>query len=344
MTKSIKITTSSGTESVIRIGDTLRFLNDDLPKDKKIIVITDENLLRHYGHILSQYPLIVIGTGEENKTMKTLEKIYHELLQAGADRSSFILGFGGGIVCDVAGYAASTYMRGIPFGFVSTSLLSQTDASVGGKNGINFEGYKNMIGTFTQPRFVLCDPSLFKTLPEREFRQGFAEVIKSALIRDPEFVQYLEENTGKALEQDPETLRHILQATVQIKADIVTRDEKEKGERRLLNFGHTFGHAIEKLTREYTHGEAVSIGMHLAAKISEKTGLLSGEKTKRMERLILSFGLPSATRIDPVQLCNALQKDKKREGQTLHLILLEDLGKATIKDFHPDEILQIVQS
>ena len=228
------------------------------------------------------------------RSLDTLSYIYNGLLHHNADRNSFIVAVGGGIVCDVAGFAASTYMRGILFGFVSTTLLSQVDASVGGKNGVNFSGYKNMIGTFNQPRFVLCDTSMIQTLPDREFISGFAEIVKSAVIRDAKLFAYLEQNAEKAVARDPEVIQQLVVESVKIKADVVERDEREQGERRILNFGHTFGHAVEVLTG-VSHGEAVSIGMMIAARRSATECGFPQSQVDRLERLLLRLGLPVTT-------------------------------------------------
>jgi len=344
MKRVINIKTQAGETSTLLIGNFLNEIHSRLPAEKKVFVITDTNLFKHYGPILQPFHPIVIETGEENKTFATVEKITRELLRTGADRSSFILGFGGGLVCDVAGFTAATYMRGLPFGFVSTSLLSQVDASTGGKNGINFEGYKNIIGTFRQPSFVLCDPVTLKTLPEREFIQGFAEIIKVALIRNETLFEYLENNVEKALQKNPETLEHLIFESVNIKASIVNRDEKETGERKILNFGHSFGHAIEKITRAYTHGEAISIGMRLACQLSEEYGTLSSEETLRILRLLEAYQLPSKNPLCVPILVDAMKKDKKKEGDLLHFVLLRKIGKAFTQSLSLEEILQPLSS
>jgi 3-dehydroquinate synthase len=206
--------------------------------------------------------------------LETVTTIFNQLVDMEVDRSTLILGIGGGIVCDIAGFVASTYMRGTPFGFVSTTLLSQVDASVGGKNGVNFGGYKNMVGVFNQPEFVVCDMMLLKTLPFREIQCGFAEIIKHGAIADHRMLDFIENHRDAALDLESRIVEHLVYRSVEIKAGVVTRDEREKGERRKLNFGHTFGHAIEKLTG-IPHGEAVGIGMVMAAALSVKKGLLS---------------------------------------------------------------------
>jgi 3-dehydroquinate synthase len=287
--------------------------------------------------------VITIGTGESVKTLDTVRDIFAALVDLEAQRSTFILGIGGGIVCDTAGFIASTYLRGVRFGFVSTTLLSQVDASVGGKNGVNFEGYKNMVGVFNQPEFVICDMEMLKTLPENELVNGFGEIVKHAVISDIGMLEFLEKNTDKALALDLEVIERLVYDSVVTKADIVNQDEKEAGVRRLLNFGHTFGHAIEKTTKT-AHGEAVSAGMAIAVSLSVKKGLLAGEKAKRVTGLLEKLKLPTFIDIDMNAMLDALKKDKKREGDSIHFILLEDIGKAVVQKISIEELDQILRT
>jgi len=326
-------------ESQVIVGESYRNLAEYLPSCRQIVVITDANILQYYGDFFRSFPVIEIGMGEKNKTLDTLANIYNRLLEYNADRGSFIVAAGGGIVCDVAGFAASTYMRGIPFGFISTTLLSQVDASVGGKNGVNFGGYKNMIGTFNQPRFVLCDSSMLQTLPEREFVSGFAEIAKAAVIRNVALFEYLEQNAEKALLRDPEVIRYLVIESVKIKADVVQHDEREQGERRILNFGHTFGHAVEALTG-VSHGEAVSIGMMMAARRSVAICGFPKNQADRLERLIARLGLPVTTDVTAEDIFRTMLKDKKRENNDIHLVLLSEIGKAIIRKTPVKSILE----
>ncbi|MDR2039089.1 MAG: 3-dehydroquinate synthase [Bacteroidales bacterium] len=323
------IQTKDATSEVL-VGESYLNLSRHLPENRQIIMVTDAHLRKHYHEFLDKYPIIEIGIGEQNKTIDTLQYIYERLLHFNADRNSFIVAVGGGIVCDVAGFAASTYMRGVPFGFVSTTLLSQVDASVGGKNGINFGGYKNMIGTFNQPRFVLCDPQMLQTLPHKEFISGFAEIVKAAAIRDADFFTYLEQNAGRASERDPDVLLYLVTESVKIKAKFVEQDEKEEGERRILNFGHTFGHAIEILGG-VSHGEAVSIGMMIAARWSAGECGFPCEQLDRLEQLLIRLGLPVVTQASVEEVFQGLVKDKKRENEFIYLVLLNEIGKTEIQ-------------
>ena len=316
--------------SKVLVGESYLNLNKYLP-DKKTVIITDENILNHYKNNLPDFPMVIIGLGEKNKTMSTLEFIFQKFLEFEVDRSWFVLAVGGGIVCDVAGFAASIYMRGIPFGFVSTTLLSQVDASVGGKNGVNFTGYKNMIGVFNQPEFVICDMEMLKTLDRKEFVAGFAEIIKAGAIKKESLFDYMEKNTEKALNLDNDVLTRMVYESVKMKADVVTEDEREKGERRKLNFGHTFAHSFEKHLG-ILHGEAVSIGMVLASKLSALMGLLDEKDTGRIINMLNKFDLPTQIGIDKSLLLSGMKKDKKREGDSIHLILLNKIGEAVVKN------------
>ena len=323
-------------QSHILVGDCFSQLSKLLPAGN-VVVITDDNVFRLYHHLMEDYDCIIFEPGEEHKTLSTIEDIYKELFRMKADRSTFILGFGGGLVCDVAGFVASTYMRGLRFGFVATTLLAQVDASVGGKNGVNFAGAKNMIGTFNQPEFVLCDPHFLKTLPQKEIRSGFGEIIKHALIGDREMFSYLEKNHGPALSLNKEAIEHLVFSSIEIKSAIVTQDETEKGIRRLLNFGHTFGHAIESLS-EFTHGEAVAIGMVVAAKISETLGKLTSEEIEKIENLIESYGLPINPDLEADLIFDQLLNDKKREANRIHFVVLNKIGDAVIQDIKLKEL------
>ena len=247
------------------------------------------------------------------------------------------MGIGGGIVCDVTGYAASTYLRGLKFGFVASTLLAQVDAAVGGKNGVNWEGYKNMIGVFNQPDFVICDPILLRTLPRKEILSGMAEVVKHALIGDAGLFSYLEENVSGVLDLRPEVMKRLVFDSLRIKSSIVNRDEREKGERRLLNYGHTFGHALEKVTG-VSHGEAVSVGLVMAAAISEQKGYLGNEDRKRIEKLLSDLGLPLQLPCPKEKLLEALRKDKKREGDRVHFVFLAALGRAVVEEISFEEL------
>ncbi len=323
--------------SEIMVGESFKNFREYLPGGQTIIV-TDKNVNELYGHFWKDFPTIIIGTGEKIKTLATVNKIYAQLMNFQADRSAFVVGIGGGIVCDIAGFVASTYLRGIRFGFVPTTLLAQVDASVGGKNGVNFKGFKNIIGTFNQPEFVICDPEVLHSLPAMELSNGFAEIVKHTLIADDAMFSYLENNYEKAINLDKEVISKLVAHSIQIKSGIVNRDEKESGERRLLNFGHTFGHAI------VSHGQAVSLGMVIAAKLSRKHNYISDESVDRIIRLLQHFNLPVNGKFDHQKLVKAVLKDKKMTNGQIAFVLLQEIGKAKVEEIPLDSLKEMIKN
>ena len=336
MTYTLKVAERSD----IHIGRTEELLPSLLP-DGRIIVITDTNIDRYQHPLLKDREYIMIGTGESIKTLHTVEMIYRRFVELGIDRECFVLGIGGGIVTDITGFVASTYMRGLRFGFVSTTLLGQVDASVGGKNGVNLDGYKNMVGTFNQPQFVICDPTLLGTLPEREFRSGLAEIVKAGIIADRSLFERLENNSFEALLSDHKLLGEVILAAIKVKAEIVGRDERESGERRKLNLVHTFAHAIEKLSSRMNHGEAVAVGTILAARIALRLGVLATSDAERIERMLSSLGFSLTPPIKLEQLVTAISKDKKSDGNALHFVLPTGIGSCEIRKMTIDQITQL---
>jgi 3-dehydroquinate synthase len=326
---------STGTSELL-VGESIQQAGSYLPDDS-VFIITDTVVAELYADLFPPGQVISLGTGEKIKTLETVASVFDQLIEAGADRSSFILGIGGGIVCDLTGFIASTFMRGVRFGFVATTLLAQVDASVGGKNGVNFGGYKNMVGVFNQPEFVICDMDLLTSLAPTEVRCGMAEIVKHAAIEDAQMFAYLEANAHRAIDLDPAVIEKLVSDSVLIKAAVVNRDEKEHGERRKLNFGHTVGHAIEKTTG-IPHGEAVSVGMAVAAAISAKRGLLSGEDAGRLTALLQQLGLPTIVNADPGQIVAALAKDKKKEKDVIHYVLLDAIGSCRIEEISIAEL------
>ena len=327
--KVVKINGSTG-DSTILIGESIKNLHRYIPSERALI-ITDNNVRDYYSEDFPPCEIIQIGAGEKIKNLETVQTIYGKLVELEADRSSFIIGIGGGIICDIAGFVASTYLRGVRFGFVPTTLLSQVDASIGGKNGVNFRGYKNMVGVFNQPEFVLCDMNLLKTLPAKEILCGLAEIVKHAAIGDVNLFSYLEEHYEKALKLDRDVIEKLVYDSIVIKSSIVERDEKEGGERRKLNFGHTFGHAIEK-TKDAPHGEAIGAGMVIASNLSEKTGYLPTRDAKRIESILERLGLPTRLPLDGEKVLDALRKDKKRKREGIHFVLLKGIGNAVVEE------------
>ena len=312
---------------------------DHLPRllpDKRVVVVSDTNIDRHYHSLVNRYDHVLIGLGEASKTLVTADAIYKKVISMGVDRSTFVLAIGGGIVTDVAGFAASTYMRGLRFGFVSTTLLGQVDASVGGKNGVNVDGYKNMAGTFTQPQFVICDPALLRTLPGREFRAGLAEVVKAAIIADADLFARIEQSSFETLRSDTDLLSDAISAAVRVKADIVGRDEREQGERRKLNLGHTLAHAIEKCTSKMNHGEAVAVGTALIADAAVRLGVLSDADRGRIRALLARLGFDLTPPVGMNLLLREVVKDKKSEDGMLRIVLPVGIGDCEVRPLTPE--------
>ena len=285
---------------------------------------------------------IVVPDGEDHKDWATLDRVIGELLAHRCDRHTAIVALGGGVVGDLAGFAAATYQRGVPFVQVPTTLLAQVDSSVGGKTAINHPRGKNMVGAFHQPQLVLADMDTLATLPERELRAGLAEVIKHGAIRDAALFAWLEANVERLVARDVEALAYVVKRSVEIKAAVVARDEREAGERALLNFGHTFGHAIEAGLGYGTwlHGEAVAAGMVMAAELSTRLGMLEPQSAERLRRLIERAGLPVAGPGLPAdRYLELMSVDKKAQAGRLRFILLERLGSAVIRgDVSPDAL------
>lgn len=327
-------------KSRILIGEGIAKIEKYLPPLPRVIV-TDNHVHRLYGDLFPDSPVIEIGLGEAIKTLGTVKEVFEKLVALEADRSLFLLGIGGGIVCDVTGFVASTYLRGVRFGFAATTLLAQVDASVGGKNGVNFSGYKNMVGVFNQPEFVLCDPRVLTTLSHQDRGCGLAEVVKHAAIADKDLFSYMEENISSILGQRPEALERMVQDSVVIKSGIVNRDEKEQGERRKLNFGHTFGHALEKV-HGLPHGEAVSIGMVAAARLSEQKGYLRRKDVNRLLNLLTALKLPTGMAFERTQVLDALRHDKKRKEDIIHFVLLQGIGKAMVEPISLSELTTVL--
>jgi len=324
----LDLVTSNG-KSEVYIGGEIHEVISRFDKNKTV-VLADENFLRFHAGKFSGFTLVSVGSGEQAKTMDQAVKLYHKLLELEVDRSWSIIGAGGGIATDLSGFVASTFLRGIPFGFVSTTLLGQVDAAIGGKNGVNLEGFKNMVGLIRQPEFVICDIDSLSTLPEREFLGGFAEIIKYGAIRDRSFFEYLDKNIEKGIAKDAFVLEKMIFESVKNKIEVVQSDENEMGERKTLNFGHTFAHAFEKLYR-IPHGEAVSLGMVLAARLSVKMGLLNEDDSFKLEHMIARCGLPVRYDFDSEAIAEAMKKDKKRAGEEISFILLDSIGKAVIR-------------
>lgn len=285
---------------------------------------------------------IIVPDGEQAKTMKWLAKILDVLVRQRVERQDLILALGGGVTGDVAGFAASTYLRGIPFVQIPTTLVAQVDSSVGGKTGVNHPRGKNLIGAFYQPQMVIVDPHVLKTLPSRQWIAGLAEVIKYGMIADKEFFGYLEGHVEELRDQSDDVLSHVLRRCCEIKAGVVAGDERESGRRRILNYGHTVGHALEAWGhyKKWIHGEAVGLGMVQEASIAHYLGLCSGDVVKRQDDLIKRVGLPSAIpkKMKFLDLWHGMQHDKKVVRGDIHCVLPQRIGEVCVVPFVRESI------
>jgi 3-dehydroquinate synthase len=293
--------------------------------------------------------VITIPDGEEYKNLLWMEQIWGELLKLRLDRNSAVLALGGGVIGDMAGFAASAYMRGIRYVQVPTTLLAQVDSSVGGKTGVNHPLGKNMIGAFWQPSLVWIDVDTLNTLPRNELLAGLAEVIKYGVIWDEEFFKYIDENKDAILSLEADALAHIIASSCRIKADVVSRDEREAGLRAILNYGHTVGHAIETTTgyTRYLHGEAVAIGMNIEAVLAVKMGLMSEDEALRVKGLIESYGLPTdlPKGVGSKEMLEAMELDKKALAGQLRFTLPERVGRAKVNEpVGKDVLTELIES
>jgi len=320
---------------------------------KDIAIVTNEVVaplyLNEISDLFSHMNVIeyILPDGEQEKKLKTVHKIIDRLMEAGLGRDSTLIALGGGVVGDITGFTASIFMRGINFIQIPTTLLAQVDASVGGKTAVNHKSGKNLIGSFYQPQCVICDSIFLATLEATEISAGLAEIIKYGLIFDSEFFLWLQKNIQQILSNDPVTVAHVIQRSCAIKAEIVAQDEKEQSVRALLNFGHTFGHAIEKLTGygNWTHGDAVAVGMVLAARLSEKMALITPEDVQNIEEILTAANLPiSLPNIDPAELLAAMQSDKKVKDRNIQLVLLKNIGEAFLTaDYSQEDLANILR-
>jgi len=320
---------------------------------KDIAIVTNEVVaplyLKEVSGIFSNMNVIeyILPDGEQEKKLKNVHKIIDFLLDAGFGRDATLIALGGGVVGDITGFTASIFMRGVNFIQIPTTLLAQVDASVGGKTGVNHKSGKNLIGTFHQPKCVVCDSRFLATLHGTEISAGLAEVIKYGLIHDREFFQWLEKNIQQILSVDQAAVEHVIQRSCAIKAEIVALDEKEQSVRALLNFGHTFGHAIEKLTGygNWTHGDAVAVGMVLAARLSEKMSLITAENVQAIENILTASHLPtSLPNIDSNPLLEAMKGDKKVKDRNIQLVLLKNIGEAFLTaDYSQEDLLSVLR-
>lgn len=348
--ESYKIAIEPG--SLERLGNFIGELN----LGKKVLLVSNPEIWQHYGDKAVQslkkagfeVSKHLIPGGENHKTLESIAKIYDSALENYLERSSVAIALGGGVIGDMTGFAASSWLRGINFVQVPTSLLAMVDAAIGGKTGVNHPKGKNLIGAFYQPRLVLIDPQVLETLPEREFRAGMAEVIKYGVIWDADFFDRLEkaERLDRFNDLDEDLLQTILTRSCQAKADVVSKDEKEAGLRAILNYGHTIGHAIESLTgySSIVHGEAVAIGMAIAGEIAATMKMWDAIDAQRQDRLIAKAGLPTKLppNLDTEAIIKSLKSDKKVKEGIVRFVLPTQLGAATVTDRVLPEVIREV--
>jgi 3-dehydroquinate synthase len=339
-----------GSDILDDIGDTLKSFG----LSPKICLVSNPTVFPLYGERVSDsvkkagFDLltVIIPDGEGYKNLLWVQHIYNELLKYKLDRSSALIALGGGVIGDITGFAASTYMRGISYIQVPTTMLAQVDSSVGGKTGVNHKLGKNMIGTFWQPRFVWIDVETLGTLPERELIAGLAEVIKYGVIWDKELFDFLKANKDKILNLDRNAVMHIIKRSCEIKAEVVSKDEREAGLRSILNYGHTIGHAIETVTgyKRFLHGEAVATGMCIEARLSQNIGLTDNNQVLRIKSVVDSYGLPSAmpADIDINSILSSMQVDKKTVAGELKFILPERIGSVRIHKGVTEKVIREV--
>jgi 3-dehydroquinate synthase len=353
--KRIAVNSSLGTYSVFSAPGALRFGGRGiaaLGHFSSIHVVSSPKVWRSVSRAVQRglalsknSPIHLMNDAESAKNLRTVELLGRSLVKSGADRQSLIVAVGGGVVGDVAGFVAAIYLRGVALVQVPTTLVAQVDSSIGGKTGVNLPEGKNLVGSFYPPRLVLTDPELLRTLPNREFRSGLAEVIKHAIVADAPMFAMLERDMEKVLQRDPASLGYLIPRNVAIKARIVSRDERESGLREILNFGHTFGHALESVTkyRRYQHGEAVSWGMIAAAFLGHELGYTGATDVSRIVALIRRLGpLPAWPRVPAATLLNAMRSDKKTRSGILRFVLAPRIGAARSCDAVPLHVVERV--
>ena len=321
--------------------------------NRRLCIITDSNVDKLYGEEVQKLlegnclkvAKYAFPAGEENKNLDTVKEVYKYLIEEGFDRKDILLALGGGVVGDLTGYVAATYLRGVDYIQIPTTLLAQTDSSIGGKTGVDFDGYKNMVGAFKMPRLVYQNLSVLKTLDDRQFFSGFAEVMKHGLIKDAIFYEWLIENMYEICERDLDVLEEMLMRSCSVKKLVVEKDPTEQGDRALLNLGHTIGHAIEKAKNfELFHGECVALGIVASAYISWKKEMLSMDEYYEIRDMFVPFYLPITVEdIVPEEILKLTKSDKKMESGKIKFVLLKKIGKAVIdKTVTDDEILAAV--
>ena len=346
--KLITVKSSAGNYSVVCGSGILRFAASEISSLGRFSshhLVSSQTVWRSVGKVAQRglkipdkRALHLMDDAESAKNLRTVEALHRSLIRAGADRRSLLIAMGGGVVGDVAGFVAATYLRGVALVQVPTTLIAQVDSALGGKTGVNLPEGKNLVGAFYPPRCIIADPDVLSTLPQRQFRGGLAEVIKYGIIADKKLFAYLENHFDKLLHRDPESLDYIISSSLKIKAHVVSRDERESGLREILNFGHTFAHALETVTsyRRYQHGEAVAWGMMAAALLGHEAGRTPPDDASRIISLVRRVGpLPPWPSVSSKTLIAAMRSDKKTRAGKLRFVLAPQVGKARTYDDIP---------
>lgn len=332
------------------LGHASQALDGLLPRATRLFVVTSKPIRKHWGKVLEKglrglklkYRFIEMPDGERAKRLTELEKLAERLVKDGADRHSVILALGGGVVGDTGGFLASIYMRGLPVLQVPTTLLAQVDSAIGGKTGVNLHLGKNLLGTFHQPLSVLVDPVVLSTLPKREYRSGLFEAMKYGVIRNPKIFETFEQRRDDILKHDSELLEWLIPECIRVKADVVSSDERESGERRILNFGHTIGHALEAETgyKNLLHGEAVGWGMIAAASIGWQAGITDKQTAGRIRELVDTYGPLPGFKLKSKNILKRLLSDKKTVGGVPHFVLAKSIGEVEVVSDIPEGVIQ----
>lgn len=335
------LTFPSGTVD-FHLDSSIKKLRELAPPSSSILV-TEENVARFHGKSFEGYRTLTVPAGEDSKSWSTVERLANELVSHEAHTHTTLVGVGGGMVTDLTGFLASVYMRGVPVGFVPTTLLATVDAAIGGKNGVNLGVHKNMLGTVRQPKFILQDTSLLDTLPDTEWSNGFAEIIKYGCISDVRIINTLSHSDVNYFRKNKTGLAELIAGCIDVKTKIVHADEEDTGIRRILNFGHTAGHALERL-HNLSHGQAVGLGMLVACLVSEKVAGLDPMVKDKLANILDTYGLPTTLRFNPAEVSQLMRMDKKRTDEGIDFVVMEQLGKVRVESLPFSTIEEALQT
>lgn len=326
----------------VYVGQSLDALSELIPVSRTVI-ITDRTVYPMLKDRLPDVPVYQVYPGDYSKSLRVATTIYRWLQELSADRNAFILGVGGGVPCDLAGFVAATYLRGVRLGFVPTTLLAQVDASIGGKNALNLYGFKNIVGTFYQPEFILCDHTLLKTLPEVEIHGGIAEMIKHSIITSEEKFDFIRDNSSQIASLQENVILPLIDWSIGVKKHFIELDEHDNDIRRVLNLGHTWGHAVEGITGIH-HGQAVAIGMVFAVRFANHLGLCDHSIVEKIENILTTYGLPTRTDVLPWVIFEAMLRDKKRDADAINFVFPTRIGHCEIHKITIADLKRYIQT